>query len=110
MPSLVCDLEELYRHRVDDFVLGYVQGLSIKDFISKTEDAGFSRKGKRVYLNDKKTREFMNGVNDIFKEKVNASTIRAKGKTQLLETLINEEVLLLAKFIRDEKKKWIPRN
>jgi len=30
-------------------------------------------------------------------------------KKQSIETLLNEESLLLAKYLRDEKKKWIPR-
>jgi len=31
------------------------------------------------------------------------------GKRQKLETLIDEEALLLAKYLRDEKKDWVPR-
>jgi hypothetical protein len=31
------------------------------------------------------------------------------GSRQSLETLINEEALLLAKYLRDEGKTWIPR-
>jgi len=31
------------------------------------------------------------------------------GKRQKLETLIDEEALLLAKFLRDEKETWVPR-
>jgi hypothetical protein len=31
------------------------------------------------------------------------------GKRQECETLINEEALLFAKFLRDETKVWIPR-
>lgn len=31
------------------------------------------------------------------------------GKRQTIETLISEEALLLAKYLRDERKKWIPR-
>jgi hypothetical protein len=31
------------------------------------------------------------------------------GKKQSLETLINEEALLFAKHIRNEKPKWFPR-
>jgi len=31
------------------------------------------------------------------------------GKKQSIETLINEEALLLAKFLRDEMETWIPR-
>jgi len=34
---------------------------------------------------------------------------RAHGKRQRIETLINEEALLLAKFLRNERKTWIPR-
>lgn len=34
---------------------------------------------------------------------------RAINKRQTIETLISEEALLLAKFIRDERKTWIPR-
>jgi hypothetical protein len=31
------------------------------------------------------------------------------GKKQTLDTLINEEALLLAKFLRNERKDWTPR-
>jgi len=31
------------------------------------------------------------------------------GKRQTLDTLITEEALLLAKFLRNEKKDWVPR-
>ena len=39
---------------------------------------------------------------------IKISRIRV-GKRQTIETLINEEALLFAKFLRDERKKWIPR-
>jgi len=31
------------------------------------------------------------------------------GKSQAIEILINEEVLLFAKYLRNEKKEWFPR-
>ena len=31
------------------------------------------------------------------------------GNRQTIETLINEEALLLAKYLRNEKKEWQPR-
>jgi NADPH-dependent 2,4-dienoyl-CoA reductase/sulfur reductase-like enzyme len=31
------------------------------------------------------------------------------GKRQTIETLINEEALLFAKYLRDERETWIPR-
>jgi hypothetical protein len=32
-----------------------------------------------------------------------------RGEKQELETLINEEALLFAKFLRNEREYWIPR-
>jgi len=32
-----------------------------------------------------------------------------RGRRQELETLINEEALLLTKFLRDKWKTWVPR-
>jgi len=40
--------------------------------------------------------------------KVEVPRIRVE-KRQNLETLINEEALLLAKFLRNEMKEWNPR-
>lgn len=43
-----------------------------------------------------------------FESRVEIPLIR-HGKTQRIETLINEEALLLAKYLRDENKIWKPR-
>ena len=43
-----------------------------------------------------------------FERKVDVPRIRV-GKRQTIETLINEEALLLAKYLRDERKTWTPR-
>ncbi len=107
-PSLVCDMEELYRYLVDDFMFDYVQGLKPSDFITKIVQASRKRKGKREYLNDTKTKEMMRELNDYFDTKIEVPLIRY-GKRQRIETLINEEALLLAKYIRNESKEWIPR-
>ena len=32
-----------------------------------------------------------------------------RGEHQEIETLINEEALLFAKYLRNERKEWIPR-
>lgn len=64
--------------------------------------------GKREYLNDNETKDFMLALDKLFNSMVNISRIR-HGKRQEFETLINEESLLLAKYLRDERKEWIPR-
>ena len=107
-PSLVCDLEELYRYLVDDFVFDYVQELKPGDFTTKTVEASKSRKGKREYLNDAKTREMMRELTDYFDTKIEVPLIRY-GKRQRVETLINEELLLLVKYVRGENTNWAPR-
>ena len=107
-PSLVCDLREQYRYQVDDFVIQFCQELEERDFIMKSESVSRNRKGKREYLNAAKTRELERGLDGLFGGWVEVPRIRY-GSRQTLETLINEEALLLAKYIRDEKKTWIPR-
>jgi len=67
-----------------------------------------ARKGKREYLNDVKTKEMMRDLNDYFDTKIEIPLIRY-GKRQRIETLINEEALLLAKYIRKERETWVPR-
>ncbi len=106
-PSLVCDFEELYRYLMDDYVIQYAQRLKPRDFTLKTEEYA-NRKGKREYLNDFKTRGFMKMLNEHFLTEVEVPRFRM-GKKQELETLINEEALLFASYLRNEKRAWVPR-
>lgn len=107
-PSLVCDLQELYRYLVDDFLVQYCRRLRKKDFATKAESVSKKRKGKREYLNGGQTRQLMKQLNAFFEVIVEIPRIRIGGR-QTFATLINEEALLLAKFLRDERKSWIPR-
>jgi CRISPR/Cas system-associated endonuclease Cas1 len=66
------------------------------------------RKGKRQYLNVTMTNEFIKKLNAYFESKVEIPRIKY-GRKQTLDTLISEEALLLAKFLRNERKEWIPR-
>ena len=107
-PSLLYDLQELYRHLMDDFVIDYSQGLSPTDFISKDESVSRNRKGKRQYLKDTKTRNMMKELDAFFQSRVEIPAMR-HGNSQAVETLISKEAQILAKFIRADKKGWIPR-
>lgn len=108
-PSLVCDFQELYRYLIDDFVIQYCRKLRKKrDFLLKTEDYSSSRKGKREYLNDLKTGDFVKGLNLYFQSNVEIPRMK-HGKQQEIETLINEEAYLFAKYLRNERMSWKPR-
>lgn len=74
----------------------------------KLDLARAKRKGQREYLKKALAKDFMKRLNSFFESKVEIPRIKV-GKRQELETLINEEALLLAKYLRKEKDKWIPR-
>ena len=107
-PSLVCDLMELYRFLCDDYVIQFCIKLSKRDFTVKTESCSSNRKGKREYLNDKKTMNLMRDLTAYFEKEIEIPRIM-HGNKQSIDTLISEEALLLAKFLRNERKEWIPR-
>ena len=107
-PSLVCDLMELYRYLVDDFIIQYAKALGKRDFELKQEDFSSKRKGKGEYLSKPLARDFMNRLNSFLESKVEVPRVKC-GNRQEIESLLNEEALLLAKYLRDERSEWIPR-
>ncbi len=107
-PSLVCDFQELYRYIIEDFLIQYSMDLSKKDFVSKTEDLTRKKKAKRQYLNDNETNNLMKEINELFETEVEIPRIKV-GRKQTIETLINEEALPLARFLRNESEEWWPR-
>jgi len=50
----------------------------------------------------------LNELNRFFETRVHVKRIR-NGEYQTLETLINEESLLFAKYLRGEIQSWTPR-
>jgi CRISPR-associated protein Cas1 len=107
-PSLICDMMEVYRALIDNFVIEFSQNLKPKDFILKTEWFSTNRLGKRQVLNREKTKELTQRLNDYFEKKVEIPRIK-HGNKQTIETLINEEAMLLGKYLRSEIPQWKPR-
>ena len=64
--------------------------------------------GKREFLNDCDSKGLMDGLNKYFETIMEIPRMKV-GKRQTFETLINEEALLLAKYLRNERKEWNPR-
>jgi hypothetical protein len=50
----------------------------------------------------------MKMLNEHFLTKVEVPRVRM-GKKQEIETLMNEEALLFASYLRNEKRAWVPR-
>ena len=91
---------QVYCYFIDNFVIRYCQGFSKRNFIMKTETVARKRMVKRGYLSEPKTRDMLKKLYDYLESKVNIPRIK-HGKKQSIETLINEESLFLAKFLRD---------
>jgi CRISPR-associated endonuclease Cas1 len=98
-PSLVLDFLELYRYLMDNFILNYARNLKSRDFVLKNEDYSTNRKGKRQYLNETKNKDFVNRLNRYFETSITIPRIQ-RGEHQEIETLISEEALLLARYLR----------
>ncbi len=107
-PRLVCDFQELYRYLIDDFIIQYCQRLVKRDFLFKNEMLSAKKRGKREYLKDAETQRFNTELNKYFETTVEIPRIKV-GERQTIETLINEEALLLANSLRQGQKGWEPR-
>ena len=93
---------------IDAFLIQYCEKLSERDFTFKTEKASGRKKGKREYLNDVDSKFLIRELNGFFESNVEIPRIK-HGNKQTLDTLINEETLLLAKYLRNEMEEWKPR-
>ena len=66
------------------------------------------RMGKKIHLKEYETNELAQDLNTFFDCMVDVERIKV-GKRQTIDTLISEEALLFAKYLRNEKREWIPR-
>jgi hypothetical protein len=66
------------------------------------------RMGKRVHLCEFEADSLAEDLNLLFERTVEVPRMR-HGSKQTIDTLISEEALLLAKFLRNEKQSGIPR-
>jgi len=105
---MVCDFMELYRYLIDNFLIEYCRNLKPKDFIVKTENLGRKKQGKGEYLNNKLIRGLLKKLELYFESLIDIPRIKV-GKRQSIETLIDEEAFLLAKFLRSKTNSWQPR-
>jgi predicted membrane-bound dolichyl-phosphate-mannose-protein mannosyltransferase len=104
----VCDFQELYRYILDDFLIGYCKNIRKRDFIIKSKQITKNKIGYRQFLDDLKTDELMEEINKLFISTVNIPNMRY-GEKQTIETLINQEAQIFAKYLRNERKTWTPR-
>jgi hypothetical protein len=76
--------------------------------VLKNEDYSSKKKGKGQLIDKSKNIELIARLNRYSETKVSVPRIK-RGSRQELETLINEEALPLARYLRNEVKDWNPR-
>jgi len=97
-PSLVYDLIEPFRVVAEDFVLSYHELLS---------QSSFEKVGKRVYLKRDEEIEFMKAMNKRLSKRKSYERYYKPVKARI-KTIIKEEPIKLAQYIRNKHQKYQP--
>jgi len=79
-----------------------------KDFVVVTDFMMHLKMGKRIHLCEYEAGTLADRLRDLFEREVEIPRIK-HGRRQTLDTLISEEALLFAKYLRRERNTWIPR-
>ena len=107
-PSLVCDFQELYRYLIDAFLIERAEKFHKKNFVLVTDFMMHLKMGKKIHLKEYETDSLAEDLNAFFDRMVDVERIKV-GKRQTIDTLISEEALLFAKYLRHERDSWSPR-
>ncbi len=93
---------------INHFQIGQCRKLHKKDFVLVTDFMMRLRMGKRIHLCEFEADDLAKDLNGCFEKEIAIPRMRY-GKKQTLDTLICEEALLFASYLRNERETWIPR-
>lgn len=99
-PSLICDIQDIFRVFIDDFIISYILRLDPQD--------SFEKQGTRWFLTPKETKKFIVALNKLFNSRIKHQRIKKFGKKTKIRTIIKEEPIKLAQYLRDEKPEYFP--
>jgi CRISPR-associated protein Cas1 len=99
-PSLICDLIELFRYSIDEFLITYILKLDPKN--------SFEMKGSKPYLTPIEMKNYILELSRTFDKTLEHQRIKNFGKRAKLRTIIKEEPLRLAQYLRGEKTEYTP--
>ena len=88
----------MFRYLIEDFLLEYHQNL---------EPECFELKGKRVFLKEKEKLKLILEVSNLLKRRIPYER-RNYSKTVKINTILQEETLKLAKFLRGKNEIFEP--
>lgn len=96
--SARCDIQEVFRALIEDFLIEYHQNI---------EPESFEEKAKRAFLKQEEKLKMILELNQLFKKKVPYNR-RNYSKTSTIQTIIKEETIKLAQYVRGSKSMYAP--
>jgi hypothetical protein len=93
---------------IDDFLIQRTKEFHKNDFVIITDFMMKLKMGKKIHLCEFETDSLADDLNNLFEKTVDIPRIN-RGKRQTFDSLIGEEALILAKYLRSERDKWTPR-
>ena len=97
-PSLVCDIQEVFRWLIDEFLISYSR---------KLKEDTFENKGGRIFLK-KESYRLIKAVNELFDRRIKHQRIKRFGECSKIRAAIREEPMRLAQSLRDKKGRYEP--
>ena len=97
-PSLICDLQEPFRHFIEDFIIEYIQELDPRD--------SFQKQGPRWFLTSREMKKYIMELNKMFDKTIEHQRIKKFGKRAKIRTIIKEEPIKLGQYLRNEKRSY----
>ena len=64
--------------------------------------------GERMFLKQKESYRMIKAINELFDRRIEHQRIKRFGKYSTVRTIIKEEAIKLAQYLRDEKEKYEP--
>ena len=98
-PSLVCDIQEVFRGLIAEFLIEYGQNLHENDY---------ENKNGRIFLKRKESYKFIKAINELFDRRIQHQRIKKYGEHSKIRTAIREEPIKLAQYLRGEKERYEP--
>ena len=98
-PSLVCDIQEIFRGLIDKFLIEYSQKLNANDL---------ENKNGRMFLKKKESYKMIKAINELFDKRIEHQRIKRYGERSKIRTAIREEPIKLAQYLRGEKENYNP--
>lgn len=97
-PSLVCDIQEIFRTVIEDFLVAYHQNLTPESF---------EQKGQRTFLKSNEKLKLILEINHFFKKRTPYKRRNYSSKTRI-RTIIKEEPIKLAQYLRGNNTAYEP--